>query len=348
MSTNDKNVIRKAYMRNFTTKKKHRYILTENGSELDFYVQNNLKIINENINMSIQELSIRIEDRQIPYIVVENFPVNLESISIKDMENDRKAKRIRGMIRDIKTGTELIKKLERELKKDETMASHSIEFFAHTAYNELTFSNNSFDAKVLLDNDGLKTIFTDIFLDSAIFNSYSFLKEMSDKEKQAFGKKKLEFYQKRDLSCFYRLDCEDEDKLLYYSLAFSCRKSVDEFDFDGYISLWNEFIAEYYPNEKHVEKNVSEQLKQHVDYGQLPNDLRQKIMKKGEGAYLILRINHNRTDKLYERIRNYFGGYDIGKIKIVRISEYYKIDDMLKNLDVSAYKVIRPQKKNRG
>ena len=108
--------------------------------------------------------------------------------------------------------------------------SHSIEFFVHTSYNELTFSNNNFDIKILLDEYGLATVFTDIFLDSAMFNSYSFLKGLSDEEKHAFGMKKLEFYKNKGLECFYRLDREDEDRLLYYSLAFSCRKSFEEFD----------------------------------------------------------------------------------------------------------------------
>ncbi len=348
MSKNSKNIIRKAYMSNFTKKKKHRYIITEKGSNLDSYIQDNLNFINESINVAIQELSIKIEDRQIPYIVLEKISVDLDVMKIEEISREDKAKRIRGMIRDVKTESQLIKKMEEKYTKGK-FASHAIEFFAHTTYNELTFSNNSFDAKILLDNYGLISVFTDIFLDSAMFNSYSFLKEMSDKEKQEFSLKKLDFYKEKGLSCFYRLDKEDEDKILYYSLAFSCRKAVDEFDYDSYIAIWNEFIEKYYPNKKHKEKNVLEQLQQHVDVGQLPSDLKQKIMSKEEGAYLVLRINCNRTESLRERIDTYFGKgeYYIGKIKIVNISEYYKINDMLKNLDVSAYKVIRLQKTKR-
>lgn len=348
MSTNNKNVIRKAYMSNFTTKKKHRYILTEKGSQLDTYIQQNLNGINENINAAIQELSIKIHTRQLPYIVIEKMPISFDSIKNEDITQNDNVRRIRGMIRDINTEKELLKKVESTFSKDEIKASHAIEFFAHTTYNELTFSNNSFDAKILLDENGLKTVFTDIFLDSAMFNSYSFLKNMNDIDKQKFGIKKLEFYKKKNLSCFYRLDNEDEEKLLYYSLAFSCRNSMEDFDYDTYILLWNEFISEYYPNEKHKEKRVAEQLKQHIDAKQLPNDLESKIMNKAEGAYLVLRINRDRTSTLHERINNYFGtlDYQIGAIKIVKISEYYNIQDMLKNLDVSAYKVVRH--KNRG
>lgn len=350
MSTNSKNTIRKAYLSNFTTKKKHRYILTEKNSELDSFIQKNLISINESINTHIQELSVRIQERQIPYIIIEKIPITFDTLLMNVISQDEKIKRVRGMIRDIKTEGELVKKIATEYTKDETNISHAIEFFAHTAYNELTFSNNNFDAKILLDDEGLKMIFTDIFMDCAMFNSYSFLKGMKEVDKQEFGVKKLEFYIKKGLSCFYRLDRDDEEKILYYSLAFSCRESMNEFNFEKYIELWDEFVKEYFPDKQHKERSVAEQLKQHVDYKQLPKELKQKIMSRDAGAYLVLRINHDRTEKLHSRIDSYFGkgGYYIGKVKLVKISEYYMIDDMLKNLDVSAYKVIRPKKRNRG
>lgn len=116
-----------------------------------------------------------------------------------------------------------------------------------------------------------------------------------------------------------------------------------------YISLWNEFIADYFPDKVHKEKSILEQLKQHVDYGQLSKELVQKIRSKEEGAYFVLRINRDRTSKLHERINIYFGkgDYHISKEKIVDISEYYKIGDMLSNLDVSAYKGVRLPKRNK-
>lgn len=347
MSTNSKNVIRNAYMMNFTKKKKHRYILTEKGSDLDTYFQDNITKINDSINVAIQELSIKIVDRQLPFIIIEKIPINLESFDEKYSDDD-KSRRIRGLIRDVKTEKGLVKRIENLLSKTDHNISHAIELFAHTSYNELTFSNNHFDAKVLLDETGLKNIFTDIFLDASMFNSYSFLKKMSKKEKREFGIKKLQFYKDHNLPCFYIFDNEDEDKVLYYSLAFSCRKSMDEFNYDEYIKLWNEFISEYYPDKRHIEKSVIEQLDQYIDPEQLDKEyIKNKIMKKDEGAYLVLRINRNRTTKMRDRIIVYFGGdsYHEGKIKIVPISEYYKIKDMLVNLDVAAFKVVRVKRK---
>lgn len=350
MSTNSKNIIRNAYMSNFTTKKKHRYILTEKGSDLDTYIQQRLTEINDGVNSAIQELSMRIWDRQLPYVIIEKLPINFDTINDKMNAQDDKVQRVRCLLRDVNTERELIACLRDELSKDEFRTSHAIELYAHTTYNVLTFSNNNFDAKVLLDGSGLKSIFTDIFMDSAMFNSYSFLKNMSGQEKHDFGIKKLEFYQSKQLTCYYRFDNEDEEKTLYYSLAFSCRKGEKEFDYDMYISLWNEFVARYYPNERHKEKRVAEQLKQYIDPEQLPSNLEDKIMSREEGAYLVLRINNDRTKELHEYIMNYFGisEYRIGSIKIVNISEYSNITKMLKNLDVAAYKVVRVKKRTRG
>ena len=151
-------------------------------------------------------------------------------------------------MRDSNTEQELIKLLGEQLLKDNPKLSHMIEFFGQTTYSALTFSNFQFDEKMYLNSKEYISVFTDIFLDSAMFNSYSFLKEMNDDEKHKFGQKKLEFYRNRGLSCFYRFDTEDEDKLFYYSLAFSCRKNTTEFDYEKYINLWNDFIKEYYPD----------------------------------------------------------------------------------------------------
>ena len=346
MSTNSKNTIRNAYMSNFTTKKKHRYIVTEKGSQLDTDIQNNLNKINDSINTAIQELSIRIHDRQIPYMIIEKLPVSFDDDTDETEKRD-KTKRVRGLLRDIATEKELLNLLDKKFIRTDVKISHAIEFFANTTYSALTFSNLNFDAKMYLNTKGFITAFTDIFMDSAMFNSYSFLKGMGYEEKHLFGIRKLEFYRKRKLPCFYRFDSEDEDKLFYYSLAFSCRNSKEEFDFETYVDLWEDFISEYYPNETHKEKSVSEQLKQYIDPEQFPKGLAQQISRKGEGAYLVLRINRDRTTSLQKRICNYFGleEFQIGKVKVVDISEYYNIQDMLRNLDVAAYKVVKRKNK---
>lgn len=342
MSSNTKNVVRNAYMSNFTTDKKHRYIITEKGSDLDTYIQKNLNSINEAINISIQELSIKITNRQLPYIIIEKLPVDFSNIQISQED---KRRRIRGFIRDLRTNIVSLKKFD-----DDESISHSIEFFTNTTYQALTFSNLDFDAKILMSKDGLQNVFMDIFLDSAMFNSYSFLKGMSTLDKHEFGKKKFEYFKNKNLPCFYRIDTEDIDQIFYYSLAFSCRTSDNEFDYDMYIKLWDDFIAECYPNEKHIEKSISEQLQMYIDAEQLPKNLKTKFVRKKEGAYLILRINRNQTKSLEERINSYFGidDFHIGEIKIKEISEYYNIQDMLRNLDVAAYKIVKaPNRKKK-
>ena len=346
MSKKTKNVVRKAYMSNFSKKKKHRYIITEKNTELDRYLQQNSNRINDRINYAIQELSIKITDRQLPFMTIEKIPIGFDSAVISQEDKKR---RVRGVIRDITTDEVLLESIGKRISENENI-SHSIEFFANTTYDGLTFSNNHFDVKVLTEKEVLEDVFADIFLDSAMFNSYSFLKEMSNEEKHEFGKKKFEFYIKHNLPCYYRLDIEDENRIFYYSLAFSCRTSNNDFDYDKYIELWNDFIKDYYSDKVHLEKSITEQLNQYIDPKQLPKSLSRNLARREEGAYLVLRINRNQTISLNERIMNYFGlkEYHIGVIKVVPILEYYRIQDMLKNLDVAAYKVVKISRKKKN
>ena len=53
--------------------------------------------------------------------------------------------------------------------------------------------NPKFNVEVILNSKYTRMIIIDIFLDIAFFNSYSFLKNASLKEKQEFSKKKYEF-----------------------------------------------------------------------------------------------------------------------------------------------------------
>lgn len=57
--------------------------------------------------------------------------------------------------------------------------SHCIEFQISAIYNQITFSNSFYDAKLVIDENFFVCAVTDLFLDLAMFNSYSFLKNMS-------------------------------------------------------------------------------------------------------------------------------------------------------------------------
>jgi len=158
--------------------------------------------------------------------------------------------------------------------------------------------------------------------------------------KKRFSREKYEYFKNNNLPCFY--DCS-KDKLLYYSISFSARISESEFDKDKYINYWNKFIDIYYPNEIHEEKNIKEQIKQHVDYKELPQNIHKKFENLPAGSYLILRTNKDRTEELHPMLFSLFGmkKYYKGKIKIISVEEFEMYKPLMENLDVSVFKVVK-------
>ena len=171
-------------------------------------------------------------------------------------------------------------------------------------------------------------------------NSYSFFKDMDIVQKKKISEEKYVFFKKEGLPCFY--DCH-QDKVLYYSLSFSARGSEEEFDLESYIGYWNNFIKAYYPNNIHKEKSIKEQITQHVDYEELPKNIHKKFENLECGAYLLLRTNKDRTEKLHPSICTLFGinKYSKGKIKIVPIELFDEYKPLMENLDVSAFKIVK-------
>lgn len=327
MSNNRKNRVRKSPMKNFTRDTIYRNIVVEscNNGDICQHISNTM----DDVNRVIQELTLNITGRQIPFITV--VPVNYDFIQKPDDT--------RIVLRD--NENTFVANQHKVEEKDNI--SHLVEFQLCAEYNQITFSNSIFDAKIVIDKKYLSAATTDLFLDLAMFNSYSFLRKMSIEEKKEFSKQKFDYFKEKNLKCFYTYDKGDE--LLYYSLAFSARKTINTIDIPTYIALWDDFIRTYYPNEHHMENSLEFQLKRHVDYGQLPV---KKILEKCEcipkGTYLFIRVNKKpRNPKNILPMEAIFGSgsLTLGSWKIIRIDQYEKIKKLTQPLYISVFKLIK-------
>lgn len=327
MSTNRKNVINKAPLSNFTHNLEYRQIIVDSKTYLAMCSK--ISAIMKDVNLAIQELSLNICDRQIPFISGVTTMYNPNN-NIADA-------RIVLLGHTESTTTNLTK------AKDRPDISHLIEFQLSAFYNQVTFSNSIFDAKLVIDEQFLATATMDLFLDLAMFNSYSFLRNMSIDEKKVFSQQKFNYFKSHNLRCYYTYD--KTDTLLYYSLAFSARKDAKIIDFQEYITLWNDFLDIYYPSRVHVEESLELQIKKHVDHGHLANN---KILEKMErypnGAYLFIKVNKQpRTKKRVAQMGTLFGTEipTLGDWKIIPMNQYYQIEDLAKNLYISVFKLIK-------
>lgn len=327
MSKKSKNVIRPAFLKNFTRKVKQRYILLEKGNSQFRDIGNLITSANEKLNSIIQVLNIKITDRQLPYLTIIPCYGNI---------ND---KRVRVFIHNDDTDFFFERDVQSQIE-NKTDMSHILDFLIAASYKKVTISSLSCDAELVIDYSLLECALIDIMLDIVMFNSYSFLKRMDIASKKKFSEQKLSYYNDQDLPCFY--DC-DNMNVMYYSLSFSSRKSAESFDVDTYISNWNGFIATYYPNCVHNEKTIKEQLQQHKDIGELPKNLHTRFNDKSNGAYLVLRTTRDRTEDIHPALFSLFGirKYKRGKIKIVPISDFDKYKPLMEHLDVSAFKIVK-------
>lgn len=325
-SSNRKNQINKAFMRNFVS--------PENDQRRQIYVSDPLVLtrikkdievgLNAEVNYHIQELNLRLVDRLIPYVTltVHKDPSDNSRIVIVDPDYDA------------------------DEPRNIMELAHLIEFFITPGFKTLTFSHYGNEAKLIIDRKYRFSACSDIFLDTAMFHSYSFLSDLSQNEKEHFRFNKKTFAQNHNLSNYYEVIEDDIERLENFSLAFSARVTETEFDFDKYIALWNDFINEYYPDNKNAVPDLMRQIKGHVDCGQLPKSIREatEFQHCEAGAYLLLRINRTHCSiDLIDTIKSRFGiqKIEIGPTKIIPISKYKEIERLLKALDVSAYKVVK-------
>lgn len=328
MSTNPKNIIRPEYLKNFTRSIKRRNVVVESGKQFNFDLQSIINSVNTKINQIIQLLNISIKDRQIPYITLTiRYSPELD-------ENSRIIIRTRNM------SDSFLGSIKEQTGKLGIRLSHCIEILSSPGYKEIVISSLSYDAEIVIAEEFLECALIDVLLDIVMFNSYSFLAGKTLVSKRDFSNEKYEYFKENRLNCFYEYKT---NKKLYYSFAFSARKSENEFNINKYIEIWDEFVNKKYSEYTHKEKSISEQLKQHVDYQELPKNLNRKFNRKPAGSYLILRTNKDRTENLHPNICTFFGlnEYERGKIKIIPIEEIDSCKEMLKNLDVSAFKIVK-------
>ena len=330
MSKNYKNIHRSEYFKNYTRKIKHREILVNNPKVLSGDIQETVKRINSQVNQIIQQLNLNIHDRQIPYITLE----------VKYC--DKIGEKARMVLIERDTDEKFQKNIERSTSAIGHDVSHFIQLLASTAYKEIVISPLGCDAEIVIPKDHIEGAIIDILLDIAMFNSYSFLKNMTISRKHDFCQEKLNFFTEKAWPCFYQYK---GDKPMYYSFAFTARTGKNTFDVKRYIELWDSFISARYAGHVHIEKTIPEQLKQHVDYHELPRNLASRISRMPSGAYLILRTNKDVTEGLQPSICTVFGisKYSKGYIKIIHMDEFEQFEFLCVNLDVSVFKIVKPE-----
>lgn len=180
VSTNAKNAERLDYFRNHTTKIKERYILLEKGNSQFKGIDERVSKICESANVFIQELNLRITDRQLPYI------------RLKTCYGDVFNNRVRVFIHNNDTDLFYEKSVQDSVECAVEL-SHILDVLVAHSLKKITISSLSCDAEIVIDYNLLECAIIDIIIDVAMFNSYSFLKNMSNDEKKQFSKLKYQF-----------------------------------------------------------------------------------------------------------------------------------------------------------
>lgn len=340
MSKNRKNRKEAAFLRNFTTDIINRMILCDDS------IQNKQSIIKED---SFKETLRRITEntnyiiQQLNYIIPRNIPYLSLSIGT-----------------ELSNSTRLYMRASTEkyinnviLQVDDAMTNfvditHLLDYYICAGDRSIDSSNiDGLSAEISADSMFKEIVINDIFLDIAYFNSYSFLRNMTTIAKKNFSKMKAEFFYKKKLDSFF--DNDPNVVLDYYSFAFSSHNEDDnEFKFDiyKYIQLWDEFIMEYYPNEVHKERKISEQIEMRIDE-HIPKDYFTKFANLQQGIYFILRINKKDIPvKKIDYVLSLFNidNISVGELCIISseklIKSYENHFELYDELYIAAFKVV--------
>lgn len=297
-----------------------------------------LKKINDSINNVIQQLNLHIESRNIPYLRLE----------VSSNKNDVDKTRV--VLRTEQTPSKMLSSIEISQCESEDN-TYLVELYLNdNGYIEIGCAPNynmekeRFDGRILVDQEFIACIFVDIFVDSSLFNSYSFLKHLSVQEKRDFNKKKIA-YLKKNFGSFEALNHPfykfNHDNYKYLSMAFFARKNESEIDYDKLIFLWDNLVSEYYPNEKHREPPIDDQLAMHFDHKQLPSYVSTSLASAPLGTYWVIRIIQEiRSEPKISRIVSIFGNCSVGTVKIINFSDIKTCIDLVEEKYLSAIKVI--------
>lgn len=328
--------IRNAYMKNFSKYVEERYVLISESLMNINHQDTLIHDVNEELWHAIQELNLRITDRVVPFIKVTRV--------IKEQGD-----RLRIVLDEMYPRE---KNRETTLLDDVCVAdtSHLIDFRYIAPYRRITVSDIYTDcnAKLMIDPEMLANAMIDVFLDIAMFHSFSSLEMLTLSQKREFSKQKLEFYKEKSLDSYYELYLEGGKEPSYFSLAFCCRTGLKTFDYDQYIWLWDIFLKQFkYSTESVVMEPHRMIEKYHVDVKNLAGELQDGLYweKQSEGALLLLRTISRPNDTLRRQwLCDYFGTdkYYVGMTKVVRLSEIRNtmLERELRELNVSAFKVI--------
>jgi len=334
MSTNRKNR-NKPVLRNLIKSQNiaQRKLLTLE-TKLDSSV---LKEIVDEINEVIQDLNCSIAERNIPYIRIEQ---SFENYNID---------KTRVFLRTEVTDTQALQDIERAFN-DSSENTFFVELYLnHNGYVEIGYSDEAsltvadVSNGILIDYDYLICALTDIFVDSAMFNSYSFLKSMSNEEKREFNKIKVDFLKAEYLdftevqSQFY---IYNNKYYKYLSMAFFARQSKDELDLDLIIRLWNQLICSKYRDKIHVEPPVANQICSLQDHEQYSDKIKEECMKLPKGTYWLLRIHRKPNPKVIPQLIAVFGVAVLGTEKIIPFESFPLVEHLVKEQHITAFKII--------
>ena len=311
-------------------------------SELGQEFYESISEIQKTLNLIIQDLNLKV-DRNIPYMTVNCFNYITDGTRI--------------IVRDkVEFNDENIL-LAVDGKMDQfTNITHNVDCFQAAGRmlienTSVSHNTKNFDVTILFDEKIRALTIIDILLDIAYFNSYSFLRSMSLSEKRAFSRQKSEFFRNEGLPTVFIETRSDE--LDYYSFAFSChRPNIHEMEryeyelnIEKYISIWNKFINQYYPDKKHQEISVQEQIKRRKN-NHIPNDYFLKFNNLQPGVYYILRTEgKNIPTKYLKYVMSLFGiknktDMSVGYLKTIESKDFDQYTELYEFAGVSAFKIV--------
>lgn len=328
-----RNAPRKGFTRNFSKYTIDRYIIIDDDLMNDTEKDSFIKEVNESLWYAIQETNMLLEDRLLPFVVVRRV--------------DYVDNRLRIIVNDYDSHRKLLNYEEAE-KLDLSTVSHIINFKPLSPQRRIVISDHLIpgNAKMLIDENEQVSAAVDIFLDIAMFNSISFLKDLSIKDKQEFNIAKFSFYEKRKLKSYYGIDRKCPPH--YYSFAFYAREDSTHIDFYKYVWIWKEFISQYSKSQS-IENILPEDILKnyYVDVGNLDKCYLDRTFweSQSKGAKLLLRINRGpNTVERKQIISDYFGidSFYVGAFKLVPLNEYFVpfINTQMRELYISAFKII--------
>lgn len=327
-------------MRQYSNNIIERYILIDDqhmtDNEKDVFVSK----INQELWLAIQETNAFVKGRVLPFVIVRR--VIKDDSKIRVIINDLS-------IDDFQPVSNYAETKEINIED----VSHIITFKSITPQNIIRVSDDlkPGTAEVWTDRNNQIAAAVDIFLDIAMFNSFSYFRDKLDlNNKKEFNQLKYEYFKKSNYESYYFI--EEKSPPSYISFSFAFRTSVNELDYYAYYLCWEDFvnssfINSAYPNMECIIDRPEIQMKKHKNPDQLPKEcFTSKYWTEYEnGDYLFLRITGSpNNESRKNRLKSYFGitTFHIGPTKVVPNDEYFKpfiIQDINEG-NISAFKVV--------